>query len=69
MPVGKYIFESSRDREFVNVFKTVCDVAPVPGDEVDEGRFWPLEEIAANLGKKVFTPNFELEYKKFFGKK
>ncbi len=69
VPVGKYIFESSRDREFVNVFKAVCDVAPVPGDEVEEGRFWPLEEIAANLGKKVFTPNFELEYKKFFGKK
>ena len=67
--LGKYIFESSRVREFVNVFKAVSDGAPVPGDEVEEGRFWSLEEIAANLGKKVFTPNFELEYKKFFGKK
>ena len=31
-------------------------------DEVDEGRFWELEEIEENFGKSVFTPNFEQEY-------
>ena len=32
-------------------------------DEVDEGRWWPLEEVDENLGKGVFTPNFESEYR------
>lgn len=67
--LGKYIFESARDREYVYVYRAVSDVAPVPSDELEEGRFWTPEELAANFGKKVFTPNFELEYKKFFGKK
>ena len=67
--LGKYIFESARDREYVYVYRAVSDVTPVPSDELEEGRFWTPEELAANFGKKVFTPNFELEYKKFFGKK
>lgn len=67
--LGKYIFESARDREYVYVYRAVSDVTPVPSDELEEGRFWTHEELAANFGKKVFTPNFELEYKKFFGNK
>lgn len=67
--LGKYIFESARDREYVYVYRAVSDVTPVPSDELEEGRFWTPEELAANFGKKVFTPNFELEYKKFFGNK
>jgi hypothetical protein len=31
-------------------------------DEVDEGRWWTLEDIDASLGKGVFTPNFESEF-------
>ena len=31
-------------------------------DEVDEGRWWPVEEIDSNLGKGIFTPNFESEF-------
>lgn len=31
-------------------------------DEVAEGRFWTLKQIDNNLGKSVFTPNFEYEY-------
>lgn len=67
--LGRYIFESARDREYVYVYRAVSDVAPEPGDEIEEGRFWTPEEIAANFGKKVFTPNFELEYKRFFENK
>ena len=26
------------------------------------GRFWSIEEIKNNLGKGVFTPNFESEF-------
>jgi len=31
-------------------------------DEVEEGRFWTPKQIEANIGKGVFTPNFEFEY-------
>ena len=35
-----------------------------PSDELDGGRFWKIEEIKENLGKGIFTPNFEEELKK-----
>ena len=35
-----------------------------PSDELDGGRFWTIEEIEENLGKGIFTPNFEGELKK-----
>jgi hypothetical protein len=36
-------------------------------DEIEEGRFWPLEEIKKNSGKGIFTPNFEHEFKMLWG--
>ena len=36
----------------------------VPSDELDGGRFWTIEEIKENLGKGIFTPNFEGEIDK-----
>lgn len=66
--LGNYIFEGPRERELVYVHKTVYNGAVTPNtDELTEGRFWTKEEIAENMGKGVFTPNFEDEYKKFFG--
>ena len=35
-------------------------------DELAGGRFWTPQEILDNMGKGVFTPNFENEYKKYF---
>ena len=63
--VKKYLFESDREREYVYLYKTVCDKEPAPGDELEGGRFWSREEIEENLGKGVFTPNFELEYNNY----
>lgn len=59
----RYLFESAVEKELVHTFRTTYDgpTAPDP-DELDEGRFWPIAEIEANLGKAVFTPNFEQEY-------
>jgi len=37
---------------------------PDPG-EIDEIRFWSREEIARELGKGGFTPNFEEEFARF----
>jgi isopentenyldiphosphate isomerase len=30
--------------------------------EIEEGRFWSFAEIGKNIGKGVFTPNFEEEF-------
>lgn len=59
-----YVFESSREKELVFAHKTVYDGPITPSEEVADGRFWPIEEIKANLGKEIFTPNFENEFHK-----
>lgn len=58
-----YVFESPVERELVNVFAAVGNFVLTPDrDEVEEGRFWTMEEIGESLGKSVFTPNFEGEF-------
>lgn len=58
-----YEFESSAERELVNVFAVVGTYELHPDhDEVDEGRWWELQDIDDALGKGVFTPNFESEF-------
>ena len=58
-----YEFESSVEREMVSVFAAVgsYDLHPDP-EEVAEGRWWPVEEIDASIGKGVFTPHFDSEF-------
>lgn len=63
-PVTRYVFESAREKELVFVHKTVYDGEVRPSDELDGGRFWSMEEIKENIGKGVFTPNFEGEIEK-----
>ena len=62
--VTHYVFESTREKELVFVHKTIYDGEIVPSDELDGGRFWTIEEIKENLGKGIFTPNFEGEIDK-----
>lgn len=61
-----YVFESDREREMVNAYRTVVSEIPLPSDELDGGRFWSFREIRENLGRGVFTPNFESEFEKLF---
>lgn len=62
-PLAKYVFESARERELVNVFATVYDGEVCPSAaELDGGRYWTVDEILENMGKDVFTPNFEQEF-------
>ncbi len=64
MYMETYEFESSIEREMVNVFAVVGSYDLRPDfEEVDEGRYWELEDIDANIGKGVFTPNFESEFR------
>lgn len=60
--ITEYLFESDREREFVNVFKAVYDGPVMPSDETDGGRFWNLDDIRLSMGKNLFTPNFEQEF-------
>lgn len=65
--MGHYVFESAREKELVYVHKTIYDGEVQPSkDELDGGKFWSRDEILTNIGKNVFTPNFENEYTEFF---
>ena len=50
------------------MFKTVYDGEIRPTDELDGGRFWPMAELVESMGKGVFTPNFESEFKTYLMK-
>ena len=60
----RYVFESTRERELVYSFRTVYEGEIRPSEELDGGRFWTAEEIRTNLGRGVFTPNFEDEWRR-----
>lgn len=64
--MDSYIFESERESEYINVYRTAYDGEVRPSDELDGGRFWTPDEIRASLGGGVFTPNFEQEFRRFF---
>ena len=65
--IGKYVFESQREKELVYVNRTTYDGEIKPSkDELDGGRFWSLQEIRDAIGKGLMTPNFEQEFQKFF---
>ena len=56
-----YLYDSVRERELVFVHRATYDGEVRPSEETDGGRFWSIEEIRQNLGKGIFTPNFEME--------
>ncbi len=64
--VAVYVFRSERECELVYVHRAVYDGPVAPSDELDGGRFWSRDEVLENLGKGVFTPNFEGEVSLIF---
>ena len=63
--IMKYSFRSSVEAELVYIYRCIYDGGFDPDpSEVDEGRFWTLDEIRKNIGKGIFTPNFESEIEK-----
>lgn len=61
--IDSYMFESGIEKELVTIFAAVGNYDLKPdGDELEDGRFWEMEEIEENLGKSLFTPNFEGEF-------
>ena len=61
--IETYEFESSIEREMVNVFAAIGSYELHPDlDEVDEGRWWDIADVDAAIGKGILTPNFESEF-------
>ena len=60
-----YLFQSSVEREMVYSYRTIYegDIVIDPA-EIDEGRYWDIDEVMAHMGKGVFTPNFEDEFQR-----
>ena len=60
--LSHYVFESDKEKELVFSYRTTYDYPIHPSEELNGGRFWSPDEIRSNLGKGVFTPNFESEF-------
>lgn len=64
--LGKYLFETARERELVYVYRAVSDGVVRPSEEeLAGGRFFGIEEIRRRMGHGFFTPNFESEFTRF----
>jgi len=63
IPLEAYTYTSPTEKEIVIPFICIYDgeIEPVK-PEVEDGRWWTIKEIKDNLGKSVFTPNFESEF-------
>ena len=60
---ARYVWQSAVEKELVNAYRTLYDGAfELDYNELDEGRFWAIDEIRASLGKGIFTPNFEHDF-------
>ncbi len=63
--ITKYIWKSEVESELVFVFIAKHEEFDFkPNSEVDDVRFWDKNKIRKNLGKSIFTPNFEVEFVK-----
>lgn len=61
--MARYVFESAIEKELVHTYRTVYEGPFTPDkEELDDARFWRIDEIESQLGKGIFTPNFEREY-------
>lgn len=61
--ITHYKWQSAVESEIINVFATVTDKPLISkNDEIDDARFWTLDEIRNAIGKGIMTPNFEKEF-------
>lgn len=67
--ITKYIIETDRERELSYCYYTIYNGDfTINTEELADGRFWKIEEIQSQLGKDIFTTNFELDFKNFLYK-
>lgn len=64
LPALRYRWDSPVESELVYSFIAYKGKPEaVSSEEISEGRFWEIREIERNIGKSVFTPNFEHEFR------
>ena len=62
--LARYTWESKVESELVYMFVSRYDkTITINKEEIDEGAFWKIKKIKEFLGKDIFTPNFEFEFK------
>ena len=62
-PLYRYVMKNDFESELVYTFKTKYNGPfKINKEEISFGRFWKIKEIKNNLGKNIFTPNFEQEF-------
>ncbi|MBN2366563.1 MAG: NUDIX domain-containing protein [Calditrichaeota bacterium] len=63
VPLFRYVMKNELESELVHGF-LLREEGPFFPDphEISEARFWNREDIRKNLGKNIFTPNFEKEF-------
>ena len=62
-PLYNYVMKNEIESELVYTFRGIHN-GPFqwPKNENETGKFWKIKEIRRNLGRDVFTPNFEQEF-------
>lgn len=62
-PLFVYVLKNNFESELVHTFRIVYNGPfKINREEIDFGRFWRISEIEINLGKDIFSPNFEQEF-------
>ena len=64
-----YIHSNPYETELVYTYSCIHEEAiKFNEDEIDEVRFWGVDEIRENIGKGLFSDNFEDEFKMYINK-
>jgi isopentenyldiphosphate isomerase/intracellular septation protein A len=63
-PLFRYVMRNDFESELIYGYLLEDNGPFYPNPrEISEARFWTIKEIEHNLGKNIFTPNFEKEFK------
>jgi len=62
-PLYHYIMRNEYESEYIYTFRMTSNGPfKINTEEIIFGKFWRMADIEKNLGKNVFTPNFEQEF-------
>ena len=63
-PAFRYVMRNEIESELIHGFILEDEGPFFPNPkEISEGKFWKIVEIKKSIGKNIFTPNFEDEFK------
>ena len=63
IPLYRYVMRNEYESELVYSYQTHYKGSiRINRSEISFGRYWRIQEIEHNLGREIFTPNFEQEF-------